>query len=504
MKFCPNCGKPVSETDAFCGGCGNALGTQPESEVQAPESPAGGEAPNPTSPPTTDAPAGQPAAPPARPPVSESPGAGPSDGSLGLPRWLGTDWPLAALCVFLFLALSAGATGVLGLAAGLIANGFGPEGLLGLVAGAFVPFAGLGSDALVGAQVDDGTLVWYSTGFALSTTIGMGAIAWLVYRSALRSVGASRDYTLAFVGKVTLLGMIAVAILGTLFSIGDIDDDIDGFGVVSAVTSAEPAWGAMLVLGIAGLVASRGRLGRPRWAAAAGLLRPLRYGMAAWAVMVLLLGTLVGVVALIHSDDANEGLAGAVASPTIVGNVGVSAQAFAMGASNETMSDEAFLSVDRYTEASLDEHVSLLHYDLPPDDGSGSAPVWLWPLLLVAPLLVFAAAHRVLRERHTQEAGSVLVQAAAVAAGFVLASWLGSLLAPLHLGAFAEGGDEAYGRWIVARPSIGGVIGLSLLWGLIGAFTAAGLWARTNRIDLFASSSSAQAAPEPQPQSPVP
>lgn len=478
MQYCPSCGKPVSDTDAFCESCGAGL-ARPEAEPSAPATtPSQPPPPPPPAPPAPAAPADTPAA---------------FGGTRTVTPWLVTDWPLAALCVVVFLAIAAGVGGLFGLVASLIANGLGTEGLVGLLAGAWAMFAGLGADVVVAAFVDDGGVFWFSSGLMLAATVGLVGLAWLIYRAAFRYVGESADFTLAFVGKVTLIGTIAVAILGTVMSIGNLEEDTaEGFTVLSDVGSAAPAWGAFLLFGLVGLVSSRRRISVTERPTRFGWARPLRDGIAAWAVMVLVLGTAASFAGMIASDDATEGLAGAAVTPVLVGNSGVSAHAFAVGASNDTVGEPGDLSP--LDDTRLDAHISLFHFDIPPQSDSNAAPIWFWPLLAVAPLLVFFATRRRFEKHEVLDAQSILLTAATVAGGFALASWLGALLAPLHAGGFVQSSDEPFdfiSRAVVARPSVGATLGLSLFWGAIGAFAAGAVWARKHQIELITSSSSA-------------
>src|SRR5687768_4300547 len=96
MTHCPSCGKRVGKTAAFCASCGHPL--------------------------ASDAPV---AASPAPDPTDTALGPVPADAATasGLPRWMATDWPLAALCVLLFVSIAAGAGALIGLAATMVADG---------------------------------------------------------------------------------------------------------------------------------------------------------------------------------------------------------------------------------------------------------------------------------------------------------------------------------------------------------------------------------------------
>jgi hypothetical protein len=222
-----------------------------------------------------------------------------------------------------------------------------------------------------------------------------------------------------------------------------------------------------------------------------------RHGVGAWAVMVLTLGLGLTVTTLVATSDTTEGFAGAAAAPAVVGNTGIAAQAFALGASNDTVFDVDDIEG---TEQELPNHISLFHYGTPPDEDSDAAPGWLWPVLAVAPLLVFVATRRWLRRSRPTDAGSILGAALMVTVGFGVATWIGALLAPLGVGAAAgQIDDEAdlYARAVASHPQVAATVGLSLLWAAVGAFGAAVLWARSQHIGLLAASSSARPAETP-------
>ena len=266
---------------------------------------------------------------------------------------------------------------------------------------------------------------------------------------------------------------------------------------MSSLGSAEPALWTLVILGIVGLIATRDRVGRPAWLERQSWLAPLRAGMAAWLVVVLALGFGVSVAGIVASDDAGEGFAAAKVAPIVLGNTGSVAQAFAVGASVEVVSDPAdFEPFDR----SVDEHLSLFHFDVPPDEDSDAAPLWLWPIVLVSPLLLFAATRRWLGRSQPADGSAVLLQVTGLAGGFALAAWLGATVAPMYHGAVAvtvNDSADILGRAAIARPAVAATVGLSLVWAFVGALPAAIGYARRNGIDLIASSSSGTLAAGP-------
>ena len=87
----------------------------------------------------------------------------------------------------------------------------------------------------------------------------------------------------------------------------------------------------------------------------------------------------------------------------------------------------------------------------------------------------------------------------AVTAGFVLAAWLGSTLAPLAGTGGARGDGTEILRAAVARPSVGATVGLALVWALAASLATALIWSNRQ-----AAPPTPPTPPEPPPVSPSP
>ena len=91
-----------------------------------------------------------------------------------------------------------------------------------------------------------------------------------------------------------------------------------------------------------------------------------------------------------------------------------------------------------------------------------------------------------------------------VGIAFAACAWVVSLVSQVNLAAGVSGGsgDDGTGIGLAARPSISGVLGVGLLWGLAGALGAGFLWARQQGIGW--QPAPAGAAPGPPPGYPPP
>jgi hypothetical protein len=377
------------------------------------------------------------------------------------------------------------AGGLWGLALGLATNGFTGEGFAGVLAGVYFPFAGFGADTTVMVQAGDGGLVWASSGLVLTPFLMLGLLAWSVLRFGLRRTGAPREERVAFAVKVTGLVIVTLAVIAGVATPGDFEEGppASGFQVVASAGIGEAVWWMFLLFGVVGayeLVVRHG-MSSGWWSRWSRLVEPLRAGLLAWGTLVIVLGAgaVVGAVAL--ADGTSERVAAVIGGPLVVGNAGQAAEAVALGA-----------SVDRSTffeedPAVVDGHVSLFHWGLPPDDDAGAALAPLWLVLVLPPLAVGWATWRTLSRAPRTDAQGVLGVGFGVTAGFALASWFGALMAPLVVVGLAIGPDfdDLIARELVARPSVAAVLGLALLWGLVGAGIAAALWARGAGLNLL-------------------
>jgi hypothetical protein len=396
------------------------------------------------------------------------------------------------------------AGGLWGLALGLATNGFTGEGFAGVLAGVYFPYAGFGADTAVMVEAGDGGLVWASSGLALAPFLMLGLLAWSVLRFGLRRTGATREVRVAFLAKVTGLVVVTLAVVAGAATPGDFEESppASGFQVVASAGIGAAVWWMLLLFAAVGayeLVVRHGASSsqRSRWSR---LVEPLRAGLLAWAILVAVLGVGTVVGAVVLADGTSERVGAVIAGPLVVGNAGQAAEAIALGASVDT---STFFEHD---PRAMDAHVSLFHWGLPPDDDAGAALAPLWLLLVLPPLAVGWATWRTLSREPRADAQGVLGVGFGVTGGFALASWFGALMAPFVALGVAIGSDfdELIAREVVARPSVAAVLGLALLWGLVGAGVAAALWARGAGINLLGVVAPPAAAPSAEKTPPSP
>ncbi len=453
MSFCPGCGARLPEQARFCPGCG------------APASaPAG---------PRRDAP------PPDAPPPS--PGARPVV-PFSLPPWVGADWTLAVVCAFGSLLALFGAGAVHGALIGFTALG-GPGLGLGAIAGAYIPFVALGGDTV--AIVNNASDGVFLAGSALlvSWLVVPGFIGWRALRFGLaRTSGGAAGW--AFVAKVAILVGVGFGIAGGLAGTARPDRGFGdgGFRVAADVGAGEAGfWLVVLIAALGAVILLPG--GRPvtesfeagrraqAWARTWGRL-VLRGGMA-WGALAVAAGLGLTVAAVVAADGTAERVLALEAAPAVVANAGVAGAAVASGASVDTTPVLVDLPFDTGRRG---RSLSLFHFDFPPEDDAGPAPIYLFPVLLLAPAAVAVTTWRALAASRPPGEQEALRVAFAVSGGFVLAAWLGSTLAPLAAAGGARGDDTEILRSAVARPSVGGTVGLALVWALAASLATALAW----------------------------
>jgi hypothetical protein len=157
----------------------------------------------------------------------------------------------------------------------------------------------------------------------------------------------------------------------------------------------------------------------------------------------------------------------------VVVNAGVAGAAVASGASVDTTAGLVDLP---FSVGRGDRPLSLFHFDFPPDDDSGPAPLYVFPVLLLAPAAVAVTTWRALAASRPPGEQEAMRVAFAVSGGFIVAAWLGSILAPLAAAGGARGDDVEILRSAVARPSVGGTVGLALVWALSASLATALAW----------------------------
>lgn len=436
MSFCPSCGGGLPAEAKFCPACGQPVD---------------------------------------RPPVSPA---------VPLPPWVRSDWSLAAVCAFAFLVALFAAGGFHGAVLGVTA--LGVDGLgLGLIAGAYIPFAALGGDTTVAvAHGEDGLFLAGSAlmvaWLAVPAVIGARAVRF----GQARTAGAAAAW--AFVAKLALLSGVGFGVAGGLGGTSDppLDFTGEGFRVAADVGAGEAAFWLVVGLGILGarmlrrqgialLAGVPGDIGRrvSRWSRSWG--RMVLRGAGAWAVLAGSLGVAVSAGAVVAADGTTERLLALEAAPALVANAGVAGAAVASGASLDTTAALVDLPFD-VREA--DRSLSLFHFDLPPDDDSGPAPLYLFPTLLLAPAVVAVATWRALSASHPPGEQEAFRVAFAMSAGFVLTAWVAAGLAPLVVSGGAVDSGTDIVRSAAARPSVGATAGLALVWGLAASLATALAW----------------------------
>ncbi len=362
---------------------------------------------------------------------------------------------------------------VLGLATGVAANGFGPEGYVGAIAGTYLAFAGLGADTSVVAQAGEGGLSWAFGAVSPLALLGTGLLARTLIRGALPRTRRDAPTRRAFVAKFAVVAAILLAIVGSVVAIGDLEEGTSGPGlqVIAEVGIGEAAWWLLVTILVVGASEIERRPAIRDWAPRAGLA-----GAAAAAVAIVMLGLSASVVALIAADRGDERVAAAVATPFASANAGAVAHSLVVGASAET----------GYTTEVMDSHLSLFNWEIPRGD-EDSTPPWIWPLVLLPPLLGAIVTWRHLNRARPTTGQTVLGGALLVAVGYALVSWLAALVMPLlAYGVAIDGNQDVFGRAAVARPSVLSTLGLALLSSMIGAVLAAVLWARGANVHLIA------------------
>jgi hypothetical protein len=427
-----------------------------------------------------------------------------------VPPWLGADWTLAAVCAFgcLLALFAAGALhgAVLGFTA------LGAEGIgLGAIAGASLPFVALGGDTVtVVNNASDGVFLAGSALLASWMAVP-GYVSWRGLRLGLartRGPAAGR----AFVVKVALLLATGFGIAGGLSGTARPEGrfDGDGFRVAADVGAGEAGfWLVALVLVLGAVLLRRGgpslgesfEAGRrvEAWARTWGRL-VLRGGLA-WGAVAVVVGAALAVAAVVAADDTTERVLVVEAAPAVVVNAGVAGAAVASGASVDTTASLVDLP---FNVRRGDRALSLFHFDFPPDDDSGPAPLYVFPVLLLAPAAVAATTWRALAASRPPGEQEAMRVAFAVSGGFVAAAWFGSILAPLAVAGGARGDEVEILRSAVARPSVGGTVGLALVWALVASLGSALVWLNRQARPAPPPVPPPPAPPEPPPEPPAP
>lgn len=436
--YCQRCGAELAPGIRYCASCGEPVA----SSAQAWDERQGGWT-----------------RPEAFPPVSGM--------ASSVPAWLVSDWPLIGLSVIILLGILFGVSAAYGGVLTVLA--VGPKAFLaGIRVGGYLAFSAFGVEtaatngAIPGAAI--GTqflpLPWLAVPIAAT---------WVALHFAFSRLSRDRTTLVSFAIKLAVAFGIAMAILAAVLSVGHPEEDSGSF--VGKVSAGEAWFFGTLLVAVAGLVIAQIRGTRVLADNVLQRARPIATialdGVRAFAIMAIGLGGLAMVAAIIVVDSGSDRL-GALFGTLFGGlTAGVVAASYAMGAAID-------LGVG---------HTSLFHFGFPPSSDAGAAPVPFFLLLAVAPAVVaWMVWRRLERERPSTEQ-DVMRTGFIIAISFAVVAFVLALLSQVALGAVGFKEDDFVGTGaLIARPSVTGVLGLGLLWGLVGGLGAAFYWATQHRV----------------------
>ena len=442
MASCARCGSELPETARFCPTCGR------------PADPEFG-----------------PPAPPPAPPIWSG---------LRLPGWLTADWPLVGLGVTVMLVVLFTASALFGAVAGVAASGKISAAGYGAAIGSHLAFAAFGAKVAVNFGRENASAL--ALGFL---PLPWAVVGGLAMRTALRfarpRLPDERRRRIGYAAKLAAATGVALGVIA-----GVLDSRSGTAAGFNSQLNGGEVWfySTLLLLLSAWLWLHRqgDRVG-PTLAAA---YRPRARQAADGAVAFLAISVAFAFVGLVFSlvvVDRNGAQVAVLFGVPVVGlSFGAATADFAMGAA---------LGMGALFAEPLG-HLSLARFGLPPVPDAGSAPLWLFAVLLVAPLTVAAVVWRHLeRVRPTQEQDALAV-GAATAAGFAGAAWLLAMVGRISLVAaiappdssggltslgLLQGRGPGIGTLVSAQPSPMTVLFLALAWGFAGGLGAAFLWA---------------------------
>ena len=457
MSLCPVCGGQLPNGARFCPVCGTAVVPQPGPEPE----------------------------PPVEPPIFPS---------FALPPWARADWPLAVLAAFLFVVLVAATGALYGMVLAVTAHGLHGAGF-GALAGPFLGIAAFGGDTGVSVHNGaDGLFFTLSGGLMPTLLIVPAVIGAAVLRFALKRLTAGGPAAVrAFAVKFALVGGVGLGIAGAVAGTGPGESPISGggFGLVADVGAGEAGfWAVVGLLGVGAFVLRRrglpllGGAFPEHWANHRVLvrLRTALVGVAAYVALAATLGVGLAAAAAVNGNSGRERILAVEAAPALLGNVGVAGAAVATGASLRTHGPLRS-AVPGLPVPAPQGHLSLLHFGFPPGPNAGTAPAFLFLALLLAPAAVAGATRWALERAGPVGEQEALRVGFAVTAGFALAAWFGAVAAPLAAagGAYGPDTDLPIFRAAAGRPSVGAVLALAVLWGLIGSMATAMAWVARQR-----------------------
>lgn len=466
IRYCPSCGNLVPPTARFCASCGGAIdGSQSASPVTPPAPASFSPPPAPTTPVA---------------PV----GAGPSDLAASppavrqVPAWLLSEWPLVGVSAVITILALAIVSALYGAITAVVTSGRVDAFVSGLRVGVYLGFAAFGTAVAVVSSAGDYSGM-IATSFLPLPWLGVAVAAiWLSFRFAVPQVRSGRPALIAFVVKYALVLATALTVLGALMSVGDAGVDDFTARVRTSSLFFFVLWWALLT-GFA--ILWRRRLVRPAWLERVTSSVAWRTAAEGTLPFVVLGGVLlaVGFVAALIVTDGTTGRLGLVMALPFAGiNFAFQAALVALGASvgwTDNWSDAGAFA----TPGDSVTHLSLFNWAFPPSGDASSAPVYLIPVLLAAPILVAIVVYRALSKRPPSGEQAVFSRAFLVAGGFALAAFLGAIFGRVVVFALSLNNDDfdkGAATLLALQPSIGGAMLMGVLWGLLGSLAGGLIW----------------------------
>ncbi|HEU5448739.1 MAG TPA: hypothetical protein VFW57_06970 [Acidimicrobiia bacterium] len=413
-----------------------------------------------------------PPAPPPAPPIWSG---------LSLPGWLTNDWPLVGLGVTVMLAVLFTISAFFGAVAGVATSGKFDAAGYGAAIGSHLAFAAFGANTAVSFGRENGSalaLQFLPLPWAVVGGLAMGA----ALRFARPRLLDERRRRIGYAVKLAAAGGVALGVIA-----GVLDQrSRPGSGFASQLNGGEVWFYATVLLLLWGWLWLH-RQGYRMGPTLAAAYRPLARRAGEGAVTFLAVSAAFAFVGLVFSlvvVDRNGAQVALLFGLPVVGlSFGAVMADFAMGAA---------LGLGSLFAQPIG-HLSLARFGLPPGPDAGAAPVWLFAVLLVAPLTVAGVVWRRLEHLRPTQEQDALAAGAATALGFAGAAWLLALVGRVSLVAaiappnssgdpdtalgLLQGRGPGIGTLISAQPNPITVLFLGLVWGLAGGLGAAFLWA---------------------------
>jgi hypothetical protein len=463
MASCPRCGGELPATARFCPTCGRPV----EPEFGPPP-----------------------------PPATPSVWAG-----FRPPDWATDDWPLVAAGAAVLLGAVFALSVIIGAVAAVAVSGQADALPCGAGVGAHLAFAAFGARTVAACRSTTGTALAISF-LPLFWAFAAGLATAVAMRFAWSRLPDDRRRRIGYAAKLAVVTGIALGVIAGIVTGGD-PRGRSSFG--SSLNGGEVWFYTTVLTWFWGWLALRRRAVRIFEGRADVLLRwrPYKHmagdGAVAFGVLAAGLAVVGLVFGLVVADGGPERIGIIIGFPVVGLSLGAALADAAMGAAL----------------GGVTGHSSLLHFGLPARPDSGAAPLWLFVVLLLAPALVGLAVWRRLDRERPADEQRALSTGAVVAGGFGLTAWLAALAGRITLVAYVGPNSDSgwfsappaqlrrsvHGVAVIARPDPGSVLGLGLLWGLIGGVGAAAVWAVRHGARWPVVASAAAPLPPPGPPS---